>query len=278
MRKENKLPSFNAVGAGQTATLNIPTGPRYHKINIYYKDTASQNDIESDIEEIQIKVNGRVQRTFKPSQLFKMLSMNGVSFRAGLIPIYFSEPWRRNVSGEDILAWGTAGGVSTFQIDVKLAAGASAPKLHAISVTDNVLANLRDIIKYRTQVVPVTQTGLVNVHNLSRRTDEIYQRIHCFEETAGDISSIEVKLDNSILREVTAKENKDVLSDRGIVLPSGVFSLFFDGTQRLEDGLPMVYNDSVGQRNVQDFQLNFQLANANTFTILQEVRGNPEGA
>lgn len=100
-RRNTKIPSFNSVGAGQVATVDMNVGPRYHNIKIFYKKNATKATIISHIEMINIKVNGKVIRGIKPAELFLMLEENGVPFKAGVIPIYFSEPWRRNVVSED---------------------------------------------------------------------------------------------------------------------------------------------------------------------------------
>ncbi|MBL4761679.1 MAG: hypothetical protein JKY93_03155 [Gammaproteobacteria bacterium] len=271
-RRKIKLPSFNAVGASQTATIDIPVGARFHNIKIFYKDNAIQSVIESDITMIRIKVNGKVQRTYKPAELYKTLKANGHAFIAGIIPIYFSEPWRRNVVSEDVLAWGTSG-LDTFQIELDIASGATAPKLHAYAVTDNVIASLSNIIKVRRQVIPVSQTGLLTVSTLSKRADEIYHRMHCFEGADGDIESVEIKQDGYDVYSADVAVNDANMADRDIVSQTGVFHIMFDDTQRTEDGLVMVHADG---KSVQDFQVNFQMANATTFTLLTEVRGNPD--
>lgn len=275
-RNITKLPSFNAVGANQTATVNLPIGRRYHEILIYYKGNASQAVIEADITMVRVKVDGKVQRAFKPSEINKVLGLNGVAFRAGLLPIYFSEPWRRNVASEDVLAWGTQG-LTTFQIEIDIASGATSPTLEAYAVTDNVAAGLSNIIKMRRQVFPVSADGLANLHTLPKRDGEIYQRVHCFEGTAGDVESAEVVVDQETAFDANAAVNKAIMSNRNMIAQTGVFHICFDSTQRIEDGLPMSFVDTKGiKRKVQDLQFNFQMANANDLTLLIEARGNPD--
>lgn len=271
-RRRLRLPSFNAVGAGQTATLNLPTGVRYHNIKMFYKDNATKASIIAAINEVRIKIDGKVQRTFKPDELYKVYAANGVNFIAGLLPIYFSEPWRRNATSEDILAWGTVG-VGTFQIEVDIKSTATAPKLHAFAVVDNVQAQLVDIIKWRRQNIPNNETGLLTLNTLSKKPNEVYQRMHCFETAANDINSVDIKLDAFQAFDNDGVTNKANMADQGMVAQDGVFHIIFDETQRIEDGLPVVDRNGTV---VSNFELNFDMAEANSFLLLSEVRGNPD--
>lgn len=275
-RRNTKIPSFNSVGAGQVATVDMNVGPRYHNIKIFYKKNATKATIISHIEMINIKVNGKVIRGIKPAELFLMLEENGVPFKAGVIPIYFSEPWRRNVVSEDVLAWATAIGVSSFQIEIVLAPGATAPTLHGYAQTDNVVGALRDIIKYRRQSVPVGTAGVLTLNTLSKRVDEIYHRIHCFENADGDIADVVVKQDGYEVFNNDIATNDANLADQGIISQSALFSIMFDATQRYDDGLVMFHGTKENPKPIQSWELEFNMVNSDPFTMITEVRGSAD--
>lgn len=275
-RRNTKIPSFNSVGAGQVATVDMNVGPRYHNIKIFYKKNATKATIISHIEMINIKVNGKVIRGIKPAELFKMLEENGVPFKAGIIPIYFSEPWRRNVVSEDVLAWATAIGVSSFQIEIVLAAGATAPTLHGYAQTDNVVGALRDIIKYRRQSVPVGTAGVLTINTLSKRVDEIYHRIHCFENADGDIADVVIKQDGYEVFNNDIATNNANLADQGIISQDKLFSVMFDATQRYDDGLVMFHGTKENPKPIQSWELEFNMVNSDPFTMITEVRGSAD--
>lgn len=275
-RRNTKIPSFNSVGAGQVATVDMNVGPRYHNIKIFYKKNATKATIISHIEMINIKVNGKVIRGIKPAELFLMLEENGVPFKAGIIPIYFSEPWRRNVVSEDVLAWATAIGVSSFQIEIVLAAGATAPTLHGYAQTDNVVGELRDIIKYRRQSIPVGTAGVLTLNTLSKRVDEIYHRIHCFENAAGDIADVVIKQDGYEVFNNDIATNDASLADQGIVSQAALFSVMFDATQRYDDGLVMFHGTKENPKPIQSWELEFNMVNPDPFTMITEVRGSAD--
>ena len=232
-RRKVNLPGFNAVGAGQTATVDLPTDRRYHAIFLRYKTNANQSTIESDITEVRVKVDGKVQRRYSAAEINVINGLNGYSFAAGFIPIFFSEPWRRNAGGEDVLAWGMSN-IGTFQIEIDIASGATSPTLSGYAVVDNVQQPLQNIIKVRKQTVGVSATGIVTVSTLPKR--DIYHRIHCFENTAADISDVEVTIDSLEVYKMDDAENSALLATRDFTPDSDVFHVVFDETQRVEDG------------------------------------------
>lgn len=272
-RRKDNLPSFNAVGAGQTATVDLPVDRRYHAVFINYKDNANQATIESDITEIRIKVDGKVQRRFSAKDLNAINAFNGFAFVAGMIPIFFSEPWRRNAGGEDTLAWGTYDR-GTFQIEVDIAGAAVAPTLKGFYIFDNVVQPLQNIMKWRKQTVGITATGEQTVSNLSKR--DIYHRIHCFETAANDIEAVSIELDGLQIYDVLDAENNALLGMQKFTPGANIFHIVFDETQRVEDGIPMVVVRNGQNVPVSEFRLDFEMGVANDFTMLIETRGNPD--
>ena len=125
MRRHEPARSFNAVGAGQTATLNLPPDGIYHKLMLHYAEGGTAADaatVTAAIDEARLIVNGKVQRRFTGEDLLAINAYHGKAYTDGYLPIFFSEPWRRTVQGEDALAWGM-GDVETFQLEVDIAAG-----------------------------------------------------------------------------------------------------------------------------------------------------------
>ncbi|NIT63654.1 MAG: hypothetical protein GWO39_07655 [Gammaproteobacteria bacterium] len=269
------LPSAHAVAAGQTATFDLPTDRRYHKLDIVYGTStaggANQTNMEAEITEARVKINGRVQRVFSAAQLFDINALNGQSFNTGHLPIYLSEPWRRDPAGEDALAWGMAN-VDTFQIEVDIDSGATSPTLGGIAVIDNVQQPLRGIIKWRRQVVPVSATGIVTVSTLAKNAGS-YARLHAFEAAAGDISDVDIEVDQLTVYDLTDDQNTEALDDQGLSPQADVFHIIFDDTQRVQDALSMA---KANGQPVAELRLDFNMAAASSFTLLSEILGNPD--
>lgn len=129
---KRKLPSFNAVAAGSTATVNLPTGPTYQAIGINYKRNgvaATEAQIKADLKRFRIKINGTTRIDISGKHLIDvMMKYYGISFVAGLIFIPLSRPWLKTMEGEDNLAWGTKN-VQTLGLEIDIDAAAVTPTL-----------------------------------------------------------------------------------------------------------------------------------------------------
>jgi len=279
-RRITKMNSFNGVAAGSTATLDCPVDRRYHQLVLEYKHAgalANQATIESHITAIRIRLNGILQREYRGTKVLNAINaLNGVPFKAGMIPIFFSEPWRRNAVNEDELAWALEGNVSTFQVEVDIDGAALTPELKAYAVTDNArrangaMIPLTGIVKLLPTVVSVSAAGKVAITTLPKTNT--YMRLHCQEGVANDITEVDISIDQLAVYQQTRERNAWWLDQQGMVPQTGFFHVAFDATQRISDGLPMVRADG---RAVSEFLCEFTLANANNFTIHAELVGNP---
>lgn len=270
--------AFNAVSAGQTATLDLSVGNlAYHMFQLEYgtgaAGGATQAQMESDITEIRIRVNGKVQRRMSAKQLLAINKWNGLAVDAGagagqngFLPIWLSEPWRRSAQGEDALAWGTSD-IQSLQLEVDLAAAANAPKFPDPSAEiERVARGLGGIIKYRKFRVPVS--GIGQVQFFPPRSDA-YARIHAFETAAGDIADVKVTIAGEDVFDATDDKIEAIYKSYGLVPQAGVFHIAFDRTQRVFDFESLVRNGAT----VGDFRLDFNMAVANSFDLITEVFG-----
>ena len=150
MKKFITLPDVRNVVATGTAIVNVPVGPTYHYIQIAYKEAgtlAAETDLEDAITGIRVKINGKTQREFTGAELNDLNAVRGITFEAGMIQIFFAEPWRTSVQAEDILAWGT-GDVDTFQIEIDITGGTT-PTMEARALVDDSRRNMGIIKKVR---------------------------------------------------------------------------------------------------------------------------------
>src|ERR1044071_4840333 len=166
IKKRIQLRDVSAVVASTTVVINLPVGPRYHTINLQHSYAAGTNTIAAactNIAQIRVKRNGRVQRTMTGTQLRDMNLLFGTAYdcvglpnvvasaagTAGVdgvtLPIFLAEPWRQEPEAQDALAWSTDGWDS-FTIEVDLGA-AGTPALRAYAVIDNVV-NRNAIVKW----------------------------------------------------------------------------------------------------------------------------------
>lgn len=267
MRRHEPTRSFNAVGAGQTATLDLPPDGIYHKLSLHYAESgtpAAAAAIQAAIDEVRLVVNGKVQRRMNGTDLLAINAYHGKGYTDGYLPIFFSEPWRRSVQGEDSLAWGMAD-VATFQLEVDIAAGRIGPTLEATAVKDIAQANMGPIVKWRKYTVPVSAVGVVNADGFDRRDTQL--AFHCL---SSNISDVRVELDREIIVDTDKGQLDDTADDQGFSPQPGWTHIDFNATRRVSDGLPMV--SPQGQR-AKDFLVNFTMSSATTFGLVSETLG-----
>lgn len=278
-RRVVTLPDFNGVAAGQTAFANLPAVDKYHKLQVTYGTAtaggATQANMEAEITEVRLKVNGVVQRTFSAQQLFDINAFYGIAFSTGILPIYLSEPWMRSALGEDVLAWGMAD-VQNFTMEIDIDSGATSPTLAMVAEKEISNDPMGPIVKWRRNQIQVSGTGVRSVTDLPRNAGESYKALHAFETAAGDISDVLVRFDGEDFFDVTDAQATELYADAGFTQQSagGVFTISAQGlTGRSADVWPMVRQVGNQQRRVQDFRVDFNMAVANNFTLISETLG-----
>ncbi len=259
-------PSFNAVGAGQTATIDLAPDGTYHMLLVHYTEgavDAIDATMRAAITAIRLKVNGKVQRTFSAAELLDINALKGQVFTAGYLQIFFAEPWRRAAQGEDALAWGM-GDVDTFQMEIDIAAGRVNPALSLTAVKTRDAAPMGPIVKWRRFSVPVGAIGITTLTTLPRFDN--YYAIHAFSSVIDDV---EVKSDQDEVFKATLAEVALLEATYGRSQQTGLFSLDFDYTNRAFDVIEMQKN---GVR-INDFRVDFNMSAATAFTVVTETLG-----
>jgi hypothetical protein len=271
MRRIVKLTSLGNVGPGLTATLDLPTGRRYFAVGLKYKTNAIQSVIETDVTEIRVVVNGKVQWRLSAADLNVLNAVrNRFAFRAGLIPLFFAQARRRTWEGEEGLAWGTIG-VQTFRIEVDIAAGATAPTLSATADIDDVPAPLGPIVKIYKETFNAAGAQTLNITTLPKR--DAYAAIHA---RSALVTAMKATVDSLEIAEVNAAENGDYLARRDIVVPANNFSLVFDQSDQVTDALPMQRAVNGQLVPVNEFRLDVTASGAGSIPLLIERVGSPD--
>lgn len=269
--------AFTNVVPGSTATLNVSVDRRYHHIRLEFKRggaLATRAQILTDITLIELKINGRVLRSIKPSFLFAMQALRGHSPPDGYIDLFFSEPWMRLPTGEDQLAWNVKDQASTFQIDVDIAAGVPTPVLQAVSYVDGGTNENGQLIPWRaakrwvTQVIPVSATGPYTLNTMP--LPGLYKAIYLFEDTDNDVSAVRLKVDSVELYNLTRDRAEAGLPINGTA-QAGVFPVIFDYGNRLSEGI----STHTPNGNKLPWDLEIEMAAANPVTMVAEFMGAP---
>lgn len=261
------LPSFGSVAVGTTALIDLPTTGVYHAVYLRYTEAgtdAAQVDLEAAINQVRVKINSKVQREFTAAQLNVMNAARGVGFEAGLIPIYFYEPWRKPIQSQEANSWGMAD-VESFTIEVDIDAAATTPGLTAFALKTFDNRNMGAIVKVQRRTVPVTTTGAVQALDLRR--DVSYYALH-FAST--NITNLKVILDNREEVNVPVAVWNGILDQHGYVRNASYTHLPFDLDASLISLLSLVNPEG---KQVKEFRLEFEMGSATPFTMLAEMLG-----
>jgi hypothetical protein len=194
MRRIALLPTPQGIGAGQTATLNMALGPTYNRIDI--RCNANISGTATDLAfanwptvfgDIRIMVDGNTKIEATAEFLAKRAQQYGYSLAAGVLPIFLAMPWARTITGEDIGAYGTAGGMSSFTLEMDIKAGQT---INALKVYSEQTA-ARPFMKHtaiRRFAKSFGATGLDEVSDLPRGAHNLL----ALDITHANIGDIEV--------------------------------------------------------------------------------------
>lgn len=268
MRSLIQLPSPNGVAAGQTATLEIPTGGVYHGIQLVYTTTtaggANQTNMEAELTQFRLKVNGNVQRTFSMAELIDMNARRGIAFATGIVDIFFSEPWMRTPGGEDELAWGMAD-VTTFQLEIDIAAGAGAPTLTGLAVWENVTRTMGPIVKWKRYSFTAAGAGIFTLTTLPKQDG--YYSVNAMSALVTDV---EVKVDQVTKFKASLAQATAYYARSGIAVPANMFPIIFNPTDRVTDVLSVM---KAANTPINELRFDLTASGAGTFTLLTETVG-----
>ena len=124
-----KLPPFENVAAGNTAIMpRIPQGESYEAIILKLGGTSFT---KAQIDNIRQRLGGKLITDITGSHLDAMNQFMGQTANAAYLAIHYSDPNARTINGENIGAIDTSDPYSSFNMEVDINAGATAPTLEA---------------------------------------------------------------------------------------------------------------------------------------------------
>lgn len=250
---------MNSIRPGATATLEVPTGPRYFKQMLHI--TAVGQTLSSIVDKFRIKIGTKTDREFTPDELdhvYKLMGENGstqytiqnnVAGEQIDVPIWLFEPWRKSYAAQRAMAWPTGDiGDSNYIVEVDIAAAADASvDITASAYYDNPVDGagnpmpMGDICKWYREDVQVN--GLTPTYKGLERIDNL-QSLHFFDE--GTIDKVEFIVGNVTVREVNAQENRSDLTGMGMTPHADWTDIVFD-----DDDDPLSAMPLGGARTVQ---------------------------
>lgn len=268
----NKLPDFNPVAAGAIASTQIPRGFTYQDITLLYSANGSKADeatLKADIERVSLKINGVVRWEMTGKHLVDLNKYYGLTQNNGELVIPLSRPWMKTEQGVDNLAWGTAN-VNSFQLEVKIASGATTPVLSANAEVLPYSTDLGYIVevhefsfassvagKYEISTLPKGNGDLVAIHLDNPNITALQGKLNNVEFIAQD-SDLR-SYHNSIVR----------LSDGKRVPQAGYAHIDSQKRNRVSDIIPLA--------RLQEFLVAPTLSAAGAVGVVMETLNTPLG-
>lgn len=286
VKRRVPLNQINGVAAGATATINLPTGPRrYHEITVGYKTAtaggATEATMGSEITEVRMILDGVVQRRFSPAQLFNMNRIKGKTLTAssstsipGYLTMYLAEPQRKSITERELTCWGMKG-ISTFQIELDIASGASSPVVSGYALIDDVNEVPGLIVKWKRETVQVSATGDLT-YKLDTNRGDAYQSLTFIEGTAGDLDAIELTWDGVQLFKDDENFATELLNNSDFTKVTKYRHCPLS-LNALANNVPTIKVGANGEKSkVGEFLAKLTMGAAANLTLMREVVGTPD--
>lgn len=271
MKTFRALPSFNGVGASQTATLDLPIGRTYHGILITFGGTTMTLALMT---EMRLILNGRTIQTITGAADLDIINrFNGRAPADGQIYWDFERFGLDNVRMREATVIGTGMPqnldrespnyepveVATLKMEIDIGA-ATAPTLSAKALT-SAKRPLGWIHHRRKFIHSPSASGDFEVSDLPKgmRLDKLY-----IKTADGDVNSVVLDRDNFRLFDRTVAENNQQQID-GVRVPMPLWYVL--DPSETGDGDQTIVTD------VSDFRLIMDMAGADTLTMYADYVG-----
>lgn len=270
MRRINYINGISGVAPGGVATLRMPLERRYHGVKVFANVTddgsgSASSDPTKIIDNVKLIVNGVVIRDLTPSQIIKMVQANfGGTAVSDHIPLFFSDPTRATVIGEEASAWDMFG-QNNFVLEMKFKSGTTNPTTDVQASYDfgrnlNNGSPFLNIVKQHALTINAP-AGVHDIVNLP--IDLPIQRLH-IEPSTGTVDLVEVMADGETVHEASKAENDALHLDYGIDSPFG-YSVILDHEQQFSSPLKV--------KRELNLQPKFSAANNATIILERIARG-----
>lgn len=261
-----KMPSFEGVAAGQTATLRLPIGRTYEQLLITYAGATL-----AQLNELRIVANGEV--IHRITELSKLDTMNGFEGRAaagGVIVFDFNRYNMRTRAGEEFTGLGTGvlddpAKITTLsmEIDIDAAAVGSALSCKAIQSAPRPVGQ---IIKTKQYTYTAGAAGEFEISDLPK--GDTINKVYFGNDGVLGITKLVIERDNFIEFERSAAENSAIQTDGVRVPQAGYF--VYDPTENGNG------SESLATAGVQDLRFRLTLTAGGQVPVTVETIGTPE--
>lgn len=265
-RISKKMPNGSGIGAGQTATFNLPLGVTYHQLMFRIQADLGSGVVDvpkaslgTVLGEIRLYIDGQETIRVDAADLAAILTYKGQTVKDGALPLMFSDPAQRTAAGEDAPAIGTAD-IQSLSLEIDIKAGVTSPSLtvYGLLGPQTPLGQFYAIKKYPFNV---GNTGIRELQDMPR-SDYRITKMHIGTD---DIDSVQVEANQRILRDFDRVIGEAAAVQTGKVWQTGWTHIDFTISDRLSDFLPML---------LEDFRVRLDMTATGNFNLYtEEIRG-----
>jgi hypothetical protein len=277
-RSNKVLPNFNGVGAGQTATLDVPIGSTYHQISF-----ETSGVTPAQLSNFKVLLNG-IPHIELPSvdALEALNQFDGRSPATGIFVLDFERFSLLTRQARELTAIGTGMGdadpnqVRTFQIQMDIAASATNPSIKATATTSP--ASMSGLIrKIRLFNRNPSGAGTFEISDLPK--GDMINKVFFKSTGASKIEALTLEIDNYVKFERSATLNKSVQLSDGVRQPTTDMYVF-DPTElgygaEVVDTVYPQGTPRAGQ-SVSDMRFKLRMSDAQSQLVIVEYLGAVE--
>lgn len=267
MNVTRKMPAFEGVGAGQTATLRCPIGLTFHQLLVTYSGVTL-----AQMNEIRVNANGKtVMRYTSGTQLDALNQFDGRAAAAGILTLDFDRYNLRTREAEEVTAFGTGvsddpAKVTTLSVEIDIDGAAAAPALSAKAV-QSAPRPLGIIKKVRPFTYTAAAAGDYEVADLPR--GDLINRVFFGNHAAVAYTSVKCQRDNYDVFDRSVAENEVIQTD-GVRTPQAGYAVF-DPTENGHGA------EGLATFGVNDLRFILNLTNSGSVPISVEYLGPLSG-
>ncbi|HHJ14270.1 MAG TPA: hypothetical protein ENJ79_07815 [Gammaproteobacteria bacterium] len=258
-----RMPGFEGVAAGNTATLRCPIGLTYHQLLLSYSGvTLAQMD------EIRVLANGEViHRYTSGSQLDSLNQFEGRAAASGVIVIDFDRYNLRTRRAEEVTGLGTGDPddptpITTLAVEVDINSAATGPALSAKAV-QSPPQPVGIIKKVRQFTYTAAASGDYEIADLPK--GDIINKVYFGNHATVVYNSLKIERDNFVVFERTVAENELIQTD-GVRVPQADY-VVYDPTENGHGA------EGLTTAGVNDLRFTLNLTNAGSVPTTVEYLG-----
>ena len=228
LKLTRRMPSWEGVVAGQTATLRLPIGLTFEQLwTTFTGVTLAQMD------ELRVVANGQTIQQWDTGTILDQFNQyEGRSAASGILCVDFNRFGLRTQEMEEFTALGTGqpgdpSPITTLQVEIDINAGAAASTLssRAVQSVPRALGLFKKVRKFT-----YSPTGALDFEIADIPKGDVLNQIS-FLPSANDVTRLQVQRDTFVVFDRTDTLNERIQND-GIRVPQALANMFvYDPTE-----------------------------------------------